>query len=381
MEVLQQESKEMKTQTVEEELDHIDTTTTSSNDRIVINTKELVPVSASKDDEEEEEEEDTITSIFHPTTAPSHLPLYSAHLPIGSSSSSPQKRKLSLHHIIMNTSNNTNNTNSNQTKTNQHAYLNRYGGCIYAARFFITKVGFLRTTRRIIALNPSNIYLIDPYTDEIKETYEYGQIKQIILDSGDKSFTLVISTDLPSNKHLIHGNSTSGAELTYNSSNNTTSNSITEESSILSSIMPSVVSSSSSTSSSTSSKLLKETYASKNRAEFLTAFYQLRERASTNEQLSANESAQMKVLGYVASSPVRFSNGDNKLQSCNSDQESPHSPHSSVSPSSTIDSRNSPFERKKLGLKRTGGFFYDNLYQIYGTTFLVTKLSSTRRYE
>ncbi|DAZ95764.1 TPA: hypothetical protein N0F65_010266 [Lagenidium giganteum] len=151
------------------------------------------------------------------------------------------------------------------------APINRYAGVIYAARFFVTRVGFLRSVKRIMVLSTHHLTIVDPYTEDVKERYAYDNIKEITVasDSGggsnvDRSFTIFIG------------------------------------------------------------KNIKETYTCRNRQHLLSAYYQLRERASSFKQDSMD----------VATSAT-------------------------------------PGQGQS-------GMYFDNLFQLCGKTFTMTKLSTTR---
>lgn len=103
---------------------------------------------------------------------------------------------------------------------------NRYHGVIYAGRFFVTRVGFLRSAKRIMVLSSNHLTIVDPYTDEVKEQYPFEAIKEI--------------TAPPNN--------TSGTDATFTLY---------------------------------VGKSVKDTYSCRTREELLTAYYQLRERASS----------------------------------------------------------------------------------------------------
>ncbi|POM77072.1 Hypothetical protein PHPALM_5601 [Phytophthora palmivora] len=76
--------------------------------------------------------------------------------------------------------------------------VNRYAGVIYAARFFVTRVGFLRSAKRLMVLSSNHLTIVDPYSDEVKERYAFDNIKEITIasDSGghnaDRAFTIFI---------------------------------------------------------------------------------------------------------------------------------------------------------------------------------------------
>lgn len=80
----------------------------------------------------------------------------------------------------------------------------RYSGVIHASRFFVTRVGFLRSVKRIMVLSSHHLTIVDPYTDEVKERYAYDNIKEITVasDSGgannnvDRSFTIFIGKSI-----------------------------------------------------------------------------------------------------------------------------------------------------------------------------------------
>ena len=62
------------------------------------------------------------------------------------------------------------------------------------ARFFVTRIGFLRSTKRILALTTTHLLVIDPVTDQEKESCELIDIKEIQLspDLPDKGFTILV---------------------------------------------------------------------------------------------------------------------------------------------------------------------------------------------
>lgn len=80
--------------------------------------------------------------------------------------------------------------------------INRYAGVIYAARFFVTRVGFLRSAKRLLVLSSNHLTIVDPYSDEVKERYAFDNIKEITIasDSGshnaDRAFTIFIGKSL-----------------------------------------------------------------------------------------------------------------------------------------------------------------------------------------
>ncbi|KAG6975682.1 hypothetical protein JG688_00002168 [Phytophthora aleatoria] len=80
--------------------------------------------------------------------------------------------------------------------------VNRYAGVIYAARFFVTRVGFLRSAKRLLVLSSNHLTIVDPYSDEVKERYAFDNIKEITIasDSGghnaDRAFTIFIGKNL-----------------------------------------------------------------------------------------------------------------------------------------------------------------------------------------
>jgi len=68
------------------------------------------------------------------------------------------------------------------------------GGEAVIARFFVTRIGFLRSTKRILALTATHLLVIDPVTDQEKESCELTDIKEIQLspDLPDKGFTILV---------------------------------------------------------------------------------------------------------------------------------------------------------------------------------------------
>ncbi len=159
------------------------------------------------------------------------------------------------------------------------ASTNRYSGVIYAARFFVTRVGFLRSAKKVIALSSHHLTIIDPYTDEVKERYAYENIKEITVasDSGggynnvDRGFTIFIG------------------------------------------------------------KNVKETYTCRYRQHLLSAYYQLRERASSLRKESMDSNA---LPGAGSAIPNAVGGAS--------------------------------------------GMYFDSLFQLCGKTFTMTKLSTTR---
>eukprot|EP00644_Phytophthora_capsici_P008178 jgi/Phyca11/20249/fgenesh1_pg.PHYCAscaffold_60_\ len=85
---------------------------------------------------------------------------------------------------------------------NPEVPVNRYAGVIYAARFFVTRVGFLRSAKRLMVISSNHLTIVDPYSDEVKERYAFDNIKEITIasDSGghnaDKAFTIFIGKNL-----------------------------------------------------------------------------------------------------------------------------------------------------------------------------------------
>lgn len=173
--------------------------------------------------------------------------------------------------------------------------LNRYSGVLYAARFFVTRVGFLRSVKRIMVLSSHHMTIIDPYSDDIKERYGYDDIKEITVapdsTSGgsagrnvDRSFTIFLA------------------------------------------------------------KNVKETYTSRARQQLLSAYYQIRQRASSSS------AAATIGLGMENSKSTNITQtGD----------------HSLVQGSNRSNST-------------TGGMYFDNLFQLCGKTFSMVKLSTTQ---
>ncbi|TMW62203.1 hypothetical protein Poli38472_009696 [Pythium oligandrum] len=169
---------------------------------------------------------------------------------------------------------------------------NRYTGLIYAARFFVTRVGFFKSVRRIMVLSSHHMTIVDPYTDEVKERYAYDNIKEITVasDSGggynnvDRSFTIFIG------------------------------------------------------------KNIKESYTCRYRQQLLSAYYQLRERASSyrREALETAGPAVNMLPGMVAPTGI---------------------------PALSIPGANPA---------GANGMYFDSLFQLCGKTFSMTKLSSTQ---
>ncbi|CAI5747187.1 unnamed protein product [Peronospora destructor] len=80
---------------------------------------------------------------------------------------------------------------------------NRYAGVIYAARFFVTRVGFLRSARRLMVLSSNHLTIVDPYSDDVKERYAFDNIKEITIASesgghhhADRAFSVFIGKNL-----------------------------------------------------------------------------------------------------------------------------------------------------------------------------------------
>ncbi|KAF1315758.1 hypothetical protein FI667_g15773, partial [Globisporangium splendens] len=135
---------------------------------------------------------------------------------------------------------------------NTDVLANRHSGVIYAARFFVTRVGFLRSVKRIMVLSSNHLTIVDPYTEEVKERYAYDNIKEITVatDTGggqnaDRSFTIHIG------------------------------------------------------------KNVKETYTCRNRQHLLSSYYQLRERASSFRKDGADVAANTSmIMGGGGSSAI-----------------------------------------------------------------------------
>ncbi|KAL8011482.1 hypothetical protein Plhal710r2_c051g0156991 [Plasmopara halstedii] len=170
--------------------------------------------------------------------------------------------------------------------------INRYAGVIYAARYFVTRVGFLRSAKRLLVLSSNHLTIVDPYSDEVKERYAFDNIKEITIasDSGnhnaDRAFTIYIG------------------------------------------------------------KSLKETYTCRCRQQLLSAYYQLRERASSirKDEIDAATADALSAVG------------------------------ASVSDNSWATSSGGPGGTHKLG----SGMYFDSLFQLCGKTFTMSKLSTTR---
>ncbi|EEY54400.1 uncharacterized protein PITG_08031 [Phytophthora infestans T30-4] len=174
--------------------------------------------------------------------------------------------------------------------------VNRYAGVIYAARFFVTRVGFLRSAKRLLVLSSNHLTIVDPYSDEVKERYAFDNIKEITIASdsgghnGDRAFTIFIG------------------------------------------------------------KNLKETYTCRCRQQLLSAYYQLRERASSfrkDEIEAATADALSAVGASVGTSDNSWASGSGGPGGSNSNL---------------------------LG----SGMYFDSLFQLCGKTFTMTKLSTTR---
>ncbi|KAE9338646.1 hypothetical protein PF008_g11963 [Phytophthora fragariae] len=173
------------------------------------------------------------------------------------------------------------------------APTNRYAGIIYAARFFVTRVGFLRSAKRLMVLSSSHLTVVDPYSDEVKERYAFDNIKEITIasDSGghnaDRAFTVFIG------------------------------------------------------------KNLKETYTCRCRQQLLSAYYQLRERASSfrKDEIDAATADALSAVGATADNSWATGSGGPAASNAN-----------------------------LLG----SGMYFDSLFQLCGKTFTMTKLSTTR---
>ncbi|KAE9037235.1 hypothetical protein PR002_g6680 [Phytophthora rubi] len=175
------------------------------------------------------------------------------------------------------------------------APTNRYAGVIYAARFFVTRVGFLRSAKRLMVLSSSHLTVVDPYSDEVKERYAFDNIKEITIasDSGghnaDRAFTVFIG------------------------------------------------------------KNLKETYTCRCRQQLLSAYYLLRERASSfrKDEIDAATADALSAVGATADNSWATGSGG---------------PGGAASNANLLGS----------------GMYFDSLFQLCGKTFTMTKLSTTR---
>lgn len=174
---------------------------------------------------------------------------------------------------------------------------NRYAGVIYAARFFVTRVGFLRSVKRLMVLSSSHVTIVDPYTEEVKERYAFDNIKEITIasDSGghnaDRAFTVFIG------------------------------------------------------------KNLKETYTCRCRQQLLSAYYQLRERASSfrKDEIDAATADALSAVGASVSTENTWAGGAGGATGAGQ-------------------------QNAMLGT----GMYFDSLFQLCGKTFTMTKLSTTR---
>ncbi|CAH0482112.1 unnamed protein product [Peronospora belbahrii] len=176
---------------------------------------------------------------------------------------------------------------------------NRYAGVIYAARFFVTRVGFLRSAKRLMVLSSNHLTIVDPYSDEVKERYAFENIKEVTIasDSGghnaDRAFVIFIG------------------------------------------------------------KNLKETYTCRCRQQLLSAYYQLRERASSvrKEEIEAATADALSAVG------ASVATNDNTWAS----------------------SSGGPAGAREINANFLGsGMYFDSLFQLCGKTFTMAKLSTTR---
>lgn len=173
------------------------------------------------------------------------------------------------------------------------APANRYAGVIYAARFFVTRVGFLRSVRRVMVLSSSHLTIVDPYSDEVKERYAYDNIKEITVASdggghnADRAFTIYIG------------------------------------------------------------KSLKETYTCRTRQHLLSAYYQLRERASSFRK----DGFDAATAGAIAAIGGSMSSGNGLGYAAGAP--------------GAMDANAS-------------GMYFDSLFQLCGKSFTMLKHSSTR---
>uniref|UniRef100_M4BVV8 DnaJ homologue subfamily C GRV2/DNAJC13 N-terminal domain-containing protein n=1 Tax=Hyaloperonospora arabidopsidis (strain Emoy2) TaxID=559515 RepID=M4BVV8_HYAAE len=196
------------------------------------------------------------------------------------------------------------NSTSSHEKNNLESLnvsVNRYAGVIYAARFFVTRVGFLRSVKRLLVLSSNHLTIVDPYSEQVKERYAFDNIKEITIasDSGghsaDRAFTVFIG------------------------------------------------------------KNIKETYTCRCRQQLLSAYYQLRERASAfrKDQIDAATADALSAVGAsVASSDSSY-----------------------WTTSGSSGTPGGPSNFSSLG---TSGMYFDSLFQLCGKTFTVKKLSTTR---
>jgi hypothetical protein len=112
----------------------------------------------------------------------------------------------------------------------------------YVARFYVTRIGFLRSTKRVLALSKTHFHVLDPLTDQEKEVHAITAIKEVSL-----------SADLPQR----------GFNITIGASDGTTGSNATEAYSIC--VLPNIGSHSSDGDGSTE------------RAHFLGHYYQQRQ--------------------------------------------------------------------------------------------------------
>ena len=54
------------------------------------------------------------------------------------------------------------------------------------ARFFVTRIGFLRSSKRILALTATHLLVVDPVTDQEKEAHELTAIKEEVAPPPSK---------------------------------------------------------------------------------------------------------------------------------------------------------------------------------------------------
>lgn len=172
----------------------------------------------------------------------------------------------------------------------------RYSGVLYAARFFVTRVGFLRSVKRLMVISSNHVTIVDPASEEVKERYAFDNIKEI-----------TIASDGSGGSSSTGGAAADRAFTIYIGKN------------------------------------LKETYTCRNRQHLLSAYYQLRERAS---------SVRKDGLDIAANSPLILGG-------------------SAATPGGPLGAAS------VLGTS-ANGMYFDSLFQLCGKTFAMTKLSTTQ---
>lgn len=78
-------------------------------------------------------------------------------------------------------------------KKHQLTNTNRYGGVIYGAKFLISRIGFLRSVKRVLLICDTSLVIVDPNYEGSREEVLYSSIANFTIGSSAKEFVIQTS--------------------------------------------------------------------------------------------------------------------------------------------------------------------------------------------